>query len=156
MSLSIGERTVVSIHYTLKDEEGTVIDSSEGAEPLAYLHGAGNIIPGLEHALSGKSAGESLQVVVEPANGYGEYQADLLLVVPREAFQGVEDIEVGMAFTAQAADGSQRRIVVRDVEGDEVTIDANHELAGVDLHFSVEIVEVREATSEEVDHGHVH
>ncbi len=154
MSMPIGDRTVVSIHYTLKDEEGTVIDSSEGAEPLSYLHGAGNIIPGLEHALNGKTAGESLQVVVEPAHGYGEYQAELLQVVPREAFQGVEEIQPGMAFTAQAADGSQRRIVVRDVEGDDVTVDANHELAGVDLHFSVEVVDVREATSEEIDHGH--
>ena len=156
MSMPIGDRTVVSIHYTLKDEEGTVIDSSEGAEPLSYLHGAGNIIPGLEHALNGKTAGESLQVVVEPAHGYGEYQAELLQVVPREAFQGVEEIQPGMAFTAQAADGSQRRIVVCDVEGDDVTVDANHELAGVDLHFSVEVVDVREATSEEIDHGRAH
>ena len=156
MSLLIGDRTVVSIHYTLKDEEGTIIDSSEGAEPLSYLHGAGNIIPGLEHALLGKSAGQSLEVVVEPENGYGEYQAELLQVVPKAAFEGVDTIEVGMAFTAQAADGSQRRIVVRDVAGDEVTIDANHELAGVDLHFAVEVVEVREATQEEVDHGHAH
>lgn len=156
MSLLIGDRTVVSIHYTLKDDEGTIIDSSEGAAPLSYLHGAGNIIPGLEHALLGKTAGESLQVVVEPEHGYGEYQAELLQVVPRAAFEGVESIEVGMAFTAQASDGSQRRIVVRDVEGEDITIDANHELAGVDLHFSVEIVEVREATQEELDHGHAH
>lgn len=154
MSLLIGDRTVVRIHYTLKDEEGTIIDSSEGAEPLSYIHGAGHIIPGLEHALLGKTAGENLEVVVAPENGYGEYQAELLQVVPRAAFEGVDSIEVGMAFTAQAADGSQRRIVVRDVAGDEITIDANHELAGVDLHFAVEIVEVREATQEEMDHGH--
>lgn len=156
MSVSIGDRTVVSIHYTLKDEDGQVIDTSEGAEPLSYLHGAGNIIPGLENALSGKAAGDAFDVVVEPGQGYGEYQAELLQVVPRAAFEGVESIEPGMAFTAQAADGSQRRIVVREVEGDDVTVDANHELAGVDLHFSVEVVGVREATEDEVAHGHVH
>jgi FKBP-type peptidyl-prolyl cis-trans isomerase SlyD len=156
MSMLIGDGSVVSIHYTLKDEEGAVIDSSEGADPLSYLHGAGNIIPGLEHALVGKSAGESLEVVVEPQHGYGEYQAELLQVVPRSAFEGVDTIEPGMAFTAQAADGSQRRIVVRDVEGEEVTVDANHELAGMDLHFAVQVVEVREATEEEVAHGHAH
>lgn len=156
MSVSIGDRTVVSIHYTLKDEDGQVIDTSEGAEPLSYLHGAGNIIPGLENALSGKAAGDAFDVVVEPRQGYGEYQAELLQVVPRAAFEGVESIEPGMAFTAQAADGSQRRIVVREVEGDDVTVDANHELAGVDLHFSVEVVGVREATEDEVAHGHVH
>lgn len=156
MTLLVGDNMVVSIHYTLTDEEGAVIDSSDGAEPLKYLHGAGNIIPGLERALIGKTVGESLKVVVEPQFGYGEYQADLLQVVPRAAFEGVETIEVGMAFTAQAPDGSQRRIVVRDVSGDEITVDANHELAGVDLHFEVAVVEVRAASDEEVAHGHAH
>ncbi len=153
MTLLVGDNMVVSIHYTLKDEEGAVIDSSDGAEPLKYLHGAGNIIPGLERALVGKTAGESLNVVVEPHFGYGEYQAELLQVVPRAAFEGVTSIEVGMAFTAQAPDGTQRRIVVRDISGDDITVDANHELAGVDLHFAVSVVEVREASEEEVAHG---
>lgn len=156
MTLPIGDKTVVSIHYTLKDEGGAVIDSSEGAQPLSYLHGAGNIIPGLEQALTGKATGDSLDVVVEPQQGYGEYHTELLQVVPRSAFEGVESIEPGMAFTAQGSDGSQRRIVVKSVEGDDVTIDGNHELAGVDLHFSVEVVDVREATEEEVAHGHAH
>ena len=158
MSVSIGDNTVVSIHYTLKDEEGKVIDSSEGAEPLSYLHGRGNIIPGLEQALSGKSAGESLNVVVEPAQGYGEYHAELLQVVPVSAFEGVDEVKPGMAFTAQAADGSQRRIVVRDVDGEEVTVDANHELAGVDALLAAQPPPRRrpEATSEEIDHGHAH
>ena len=155
MSLAVADNMVVSIHYTLKDEEGTVIDSSEGAEPLTYLHGSGNIIPGLEHAMLGKAAGDSLQVVVEPGQGYGEYQAELLQVVPKSAFEGVEAIEVGMAFMAQTPDGSQRRIVVRDVDGDDVTVDGNHELAGVDLHFSVDIMSVREATAEERSQGQV-
>jgi FKBP-type peptidyl-prolyl cis-trans isomerase SlyD len=156
MTLPVNDNMVVSIHYTLTDEDGTVIDSSEGAEPLTYLHGAGNIIPGLERALIGKTSGESLKVVVEPQFGYGEYQAELLQVVPRAAFEGVDTVEVGMAFTAQAPDGAQRRIVVRDVDGEDITVDANHELAGVDLHFAVDVVEVREASEEEVAHGHAH
>ncbi len=154
MTLLVGENMVVSIHYTLTDEEGAVIDSSEGAEPLKYLHGAGNIIPGLERALVGKTAGESLKVVVEPAFGYGDYQAELLQVVPRAAFEGVEVVEVGMAFTAQSPDGTHRRIVVRDVSGDEITVDANHELAGVDLHFEVAVIEVREASDDERSNGY--
>lgn len=156
MTHPVGDATVVSIHYTLKDAEGTVIDSSEGADPLKYLHGAGNIIPGLESALVGKVEGDSVQVVVDPADGYGEYHAELVQVVPKGAFQGVDNVEVGMAFTAQGDDGSERRVVVRDIEGDNVTVDANHELAGVDLHFSVDIVEVRAATEEEKAHGHAH
>ena len=156
MSLPIGDDTVVSIHYTLTDQEGTVIDSSEGADPLTYLHGAGNIIPGLETALVGKVQGDSLKVVVDPAQGYGEYHAELVQVVPRSAFQGVDSVEVGMAFNAQAEDGSQRRIVVREVDGEDITVDGNHELAGIDLHFSVDVVDVREATAEEKSHGHAH
>ena len=156
MTLLVGDNTVVSIHYTLTDKEGTVIDSSDGSDPLKYLHGAGNIIPGLESALVGKTQGDALEVVVDAADGYGEYHAELVQVVPRAAFQGIDEVSVGMAFTAQAEDGSQRRVVVRDVEGDDVTVDANHELAGVDLHFAVEVVEVREASAEEKEHGHAH
>lgn len=156
MTLPVGDHTVVSIHYTLKDQEGTVIDSSSGAEPLTYLHGAGNIIPGLENALVGKKQGDSFHVVVEPVQGYGEYRTELVQVVPRAAFEGVDSLEVGMAFNAQASDGSQRRVVIREVEGDDVTVDGNHELAGVDLHFSVDVVDVRTATDEEKAHGHAH
>lgn len=156
MSLPIGDATIVSIHYKLTDTEGAVIDSSEGADPLKYLHGAGNIIPGLESALAGKTQGDSLQVVVSPDQGYGEHQPELVQVVPLSAFQGVDDVEVGMAFNAQGADGSERRIVVREVDGENITVDGNHELAGIDLHFSVDIVDVREATDEEKSHGHAH
>ena len=156
MSLPIGDETVVSIHYTLTNEEGDVIDSSEGSDPLTYLHGARNIIPGLESALVGKAPGDSLKVVVEPDQGYGEYQAELLQEVPMAAFEGVDKVEAGMVFNAQAADGSQRRIVVREVEDDKVTIDGNHELAGVQLHFAVDVVDVRTATDEEKEHGHAH
>ena len=156
MSLLIGDKLVVSIHYTLTDNEGNVLDSSEGAEPLTYLHGAGNIIPGLEKALVGKVEGDTQQVTVQPAEGYGEVMSELMQTVDKAAFQGVESVEVGMSFEAQTSDGSVQHIVVSKVDGDQVTVDANHPLAGVVLNFDVEIVSVREATEEEIAHGHVH
>ena len=156
MSLLIGENLVVSMHYTLTDDTGKVLDSSEGSEPLAYLHGKGSIIPGLERELVGKVAGDSLQVRVEPADGYGEIEKELIHKVEKASFQGVDTVEVGMQFEAQAPDGSVQHIVVKKVEDDIVTIDANHPLAGVVLHFDVEIIGVREATEEEIAHGHVH
>ncbi|WP_420820768.1 FKBP-type peptidyl-prolyl cis-trans isomerase [Seongchinamella unica] len=152
----IGDKAVVTIHYKLTDNSGAIIDSSEGAEPLAYLHGAGNIIPGLENALVGKTAGATLQVAIAPEEGYGEVHPQLIETVPREAFQGIDQIEPGMAFEAQGSDGQARRIVVREVNGDEIIIDGNHPLAGVELNFDVEVVSVREASEEEIAHGHVH
>lgn len=156
MSLLIGDNLVVSMHYKLTDEGGIVIDSSEGAEPLAYLHGAGNIIPGLEKALVGKVAGDSMTVTVQPEEGYGVVQPELIQAVNREAFQGVDTIEPGMAFEAKGPDGATQRIVICEVGDEQVTVDANHPLAGVVLQFDVEVVEVREASEEEVAHGHVH
>lgn len=153
--MQIAERCVVSFHYTLKNDQGEVLDSSAGAEPLAYLHGAGNIIPGLEKALSGKTAGEKLQVRIEPAEGYGERDEQLVQEVPRRAFQGVSDIQPGMSFSAQGANGPLRVIVTR-IAGDMVTVDGNHPLAGEPLNFDVEIATVRAASEEEVTHGHVH
>jgi len=156
MSLMIGKNSVVSMHYKLTDNEGTVIDSSEGAEPLNYLHGAGNIIPGLENALTGKTEGATLQVTVEPVDGYGEVIPELLQTVDVGVFQGVETVEPGMSFEAQAADGAIQRIVVKEVDGQNVIIDANHPLAGVTLNFDVEVLTIRDATEEEIAHGHVH
>jgi FKBP-type peptidyl-prolyl cis-trans isomerase SlyD len=156
MSLLIGENLVVSMHYTLTDDDNNILDTSEGAEPLAYLHGAGNIIPGLENALVGKSEGDSVQVRVEPAEGYGEVIPELIQAVDRAMFEGVESVEVGMAFEAQGPDGSVQRILVKEVVGDEVTIDANHPLAGIALNFDVKIVKIRESTEEEIAHGHAH
>jgi len=144
------------MHYKLTDDDGNVLDSSEGSEPLAYLHGVGGIIPGLEKALVGKVEGDSLQVRVEPAKGYGEVMPDLIQTVEREAFQDAEPIEVGMEFQAQTPDGPVQHIVVKKVDDHEVIVDANHPLAGVVLHFNIEIVGVREATEEEVAHGHAH
>ncbi len=156
MSLPIGENRVVSIHYTLTDGEGKVLDSSEGAEPLAYLHGRGNIIPGLENALVGKSEGDVLHVKVEPSEGYGEVNPDMIQVFARDVFQGVDEIEVGMTFDAEGPDGSRYSLLVTKIEGDDITVDGNHPLAGVELNFDVKIVDVREATPEELAHGHAH
>lgn len=156
MSLLIGDNLVVIMHYKLTDDQGAVLDSSEGADPLTYLHGAGNIITGLESALVGKTVGDALRVRVEPEDGYGLPQPTLIQAVPKAAFNGVDTIEVGMTFVAQGENGASQRIVVKEVGDDEVTIDANHPLAGVALNFDVQIVAVREATAEEIAHGHAH
>ena len=154
--LLIGNNLVVSMHYELTDDKGNKLDSSKDSKPLSFLHGAGNIIPGLEKALTGKVEGASFKVKVEPAEGYGEVVPELIQTVEKSVFQGVETIEAGMAFESQGPDGGKQHIVVTKVDGDRVTIDGNHPLAGMVLNFDVEIVSVREATAEETSHGHVH
>ena len=156
MPLLISNNQVVYMHYKLTDDEGNLLGSTDGSEPLAYLNGAGNIVAGLEKELEGKAEGDSLQVRIEPEEGYGEVVPDLVQTVERAAFQGVDSVEEGMMFEAQAPSGSTQRIIVKKVDGDKVTVDANHPLAGVALNFDVQIVDVREATQEEVAHGHVH
>ena len=156
MSSLIGENSVATVKYTLTDDAGKVLDSSDGSKPMVYLHGAGSIVPGLEKALVGKGAGESLKVRVEPAEAYGEVIPNGIKTIERSAFEGVDVVEVGMAFEAQAPDGTEQHIVVTKVEGDAVTIDINHPLAGVALNFDIKILSVREATKEELDHGHTH
>jgi len=154
--MQIEPKKAVYIDYTLTNEAGDVIDSSEGQPPLAYLHGYNNIIPGLERALEGKKAGDELDVTVEPQDGYGEYSVELVAVVPRSAFQGVDQLEAGMQFHASAPDGGTQVVVVRSVEGDDVTVDGNHPLAGQRLNFKVKVADVRDATAEEIAHGHIH
>jgi FKBP-type peptidyl-prolyl cis-trans isomerase SlyD len=154
--MQISLHSVVSMHYTLTDDQGNIIDSSAGAEPLVFLHGAGNIIAGLENALLGKQAGDKLDVRVVPEEGYGPIDEDLIQQVPHTMFDGVESIEPGMTFQAQDQSGYIQRVTVTAVADDLVTIDSNHPLAGQNLNFSVEIVEVRLATEEESEHGHVH
>jgi FKBP-type peptidyl-prolyl cis-trans isomerase SlyD len=153
--MQIAVNCVAYIHYTLKDDSGAVIDSSAGGEPLAYLHGAGNIVPGLEKALDGKQAGEKLSVKVAPEEGYGVRDEALVQQVPRRSFQGVRDLKAGMQFQAQTAQGPVA-VTVTKVQGDMITVDGNHALAGVTLNFEVEVAKVREATAEELMHGHVH
>lgn len=152
---TIRKDCAVTFHYTLKDDDGNVIDQSQEGQPLAYLHGHQNIIPGLEKQLEGKSAGDKVQATVEPKEAYGEYLDEAVQEVPRDNFQGVDNIEVGMQFQSQA-DDQVMLVTVKDVNDDTVTVDANHPLAGKRLHFDVEIADVRAATSEELDHGHVH
>jgi FKBP-type peptidyl-prolyl cis-trans isomerase SlyD len=153
--MQVAKDKVVAIDYTLTDDGGTVLDTSQGREPLVYLHGAGNIIPGLEKALEGKQAGDQMDVRVAAAEAYGERNPELSQDVPKEMFQGVDNIEEGMRFQAQTSAGVQV-VTVTKVEGDTVTVDGNHPLAGKPLNFDVKVVEVRDASGEELEHGHVH
>jgi FKBP-type peptidyl-prolyl cis-trans isomerase SlyD len=153
--MQISENSVVSFHYTLTDKDGLTIDSSLGGTPLTYLHGVGQIVPGLEFALLGKTAGESFDVEVSAEEGYGERHDFMVQQVPREAFQGVDVIETGMQFQAQTPQGGMT-VTVTAVDDTTVTVDGNHPLAGQTLFFAVEVVSVRDATEEEKAHGHVH
>lgn len=153
--MQIADRHVAQFHYTLTNDQGEVIDSSSGHEPLTYLHGKGNIVPGLEKALAGKMTGDKLKVSVPPDEGYGLLQPALIQVVPRTSFQGVADIKAGMRFTAETEHGPLM-VRVTQVTDDNITVDGNHELAGQTLHFEIEVTDVREASVEEVLHGHVH
>lgn len=153
--MKIGKNTVVTIDYKLTNAQGEVIDSSEGGPPLPYLHGAGNIIPGLEAALEGKDTGDAIVATIPPEAGYGEHDDDLVQAVPRDRFDSVEQIAVGMEFQART-DAGVHVVRVVAVDDETVTVDANHALAGETLNFDVKVVDVREATEEEIEHGHVH
>ncbi len=153
--MKVANDKVVVIDYTLKNDAGEIIDSSEGAGPLAYLHGKGNIIPGLEEALEGKEAGDEVQASIAPEKAYGERHENMKQAVPRELFAGIDTIEVGMQFQSETDDGPIMVTVV-EVADDMITVDGNHPLAGVNLNFDVKVREVRDATEEELAHGHVH
>ena len=152
--MNVSQNSVVAFHYSVSDEEGVQLDSSSGKAPLTYLHGANNIIKGLERALEGKTTGESLQVTIPPEDAYGEHMDALVENVPKDAF-GDNQVEVGMRFEAQTNQGPIS-VVVTEVQDDSVTVDGNHPLAGKSLTFDVTIEDIREATEEEVEHGHVH
>lgn len=153
--MTITQDSAVTIHYTLKDDAGEIMDSSVSAEPLIYLHGHGNLVPGLERELEGKEAGDTLNVTLSPADGYGEYDKSLVQQVPRRALEGIPNIRVGLRLQTQTSDGP-RTVIVKNIIGDMVTLDANHPLAGKTLSFEIEIVDVRQATEEELSHGHAH
>lgn len=153
--MQVQENKVVGIHYTLKNDAGDILDSSKGRDPLQFLCGKGNIISGLENALEGKNTGDTVNVTIEPEEGYGPHRQELVQQVPKSAFKGVDDLEVGMRFQAQTEQGALP-IKVVGIENDTVTVDANHELAGERLHFDVQVESVREPTDEELSHGHVH
>ncbi|CAG1023028.1 FKBP-type peptidyl-prolyl cis-trans isomerase SlyD [Patescibacteria group bacterium] len=149
--MQVANNTAVSIHYTLTNDDGETLDSSIGSDALVYLHGTGNIIAGLEQALNGKNIGDKFNVRIEAADAYGEFMEERIQVVPSSLFQGIDQLEVGMQFHADVG-----IITIIDIEGDEITIDGNHPLAGQALTFDVEVIGVREATADELAHGHIH
>jgi FKBP-type peptidyl-prolyl cis-trans isomerase SlyD len=153
--MQIDKNKVVSINYTLTDDKGKVLDSSEGKAPLTYLHGSGTIIPGLENALQNLAPGQALKISVPPEQGYGVRNEQLVQPIPREKFGTVTDIQPGMQFQAQSQAGTHVVTVVSS-DPQTVTIDANHPLAGETLNFDVRVLEVRDATQDEISHGHVH
>ena len=153
--MEIASNRVVLIHYTLTNDAGETLDSSAGRDPLAYLHGKGNLIPGLEAELLGHVAGDRMNVRIKPADGYGEVDPNLVHDIPRSAFRDVSGIQVGMRFQTQGPRGPQV-VVVTEVSDATIRVDANHPLAGQHLNFAVEITEVRAASDEELAHGHVH
>ena len=155
--MQIRAQSVVTIGYTLKNDAGEVLDSSDGADPLTYLQGGGNIVPGLERALEGKGAGDKLSVVLAPEDAYGARDESLKTTIPVRQVQ-VQDrsqIKVGERYRAWLADGA-RVVMVTAIDGSQVSVDGNHPLAGMTLHFEVYVVEVRKATAQELSHGHVH
>ncbi|MCA9320733.1 MAG: peptidylprolyl isomerase [Planctomycetes bacterium] len=152
----VAEGKVVSIHYTLTLDDGREVDTSRGREPLNYLHGASNIVPGLEKKLNGTKAGESLTAKVSPEEGYGPRYSDAIQSIPREQMPPGVEIEPGMQLAAEGPGGTPMVLHVTEVHDDTVTVDLNHPLAGETLHFAVEVVSIRDATPEEKEHGHVH
>jgi FKBP-type peptidyl-prolyl cis-trans isomerase SlyD len=153
--MKVSDNAVISIDYILKDDNGNIIDQSEKSDPLVYLHGASNIIPGLESALSGKAVGEEISVRVAPEEAYGVRDDAKKQAVPRNMF-GDEEIAVGAQYHAQGPDGQHLTVTVVSVSDEEIVVDGNHPLAGMHLNFDVTVVEIRDATKEELEHGHVH
>ena len=148
--MTIQKNNVVAINYNLQGDDGNVIDSTQGGQPLEYIHGNNFLLPKLEEQLEGKQQGDSFSAVLSPADGYGEYDETLLVELPREDFETDMPVEVGMQFQAMTSTGPQI-VKIAKISGDTITVDANHELAGQTLHFEVQVVSVREATQEELD-----
>ena len=153
--MQISNNSVVTLNYTLKNDQGEILDESQDGSFL-YMHGAGGIIPGLESQLEGKSAGDTFTAHIEPADGYGERDDSMVQVVPRDMFDKEHPIEVGTQFHAESPEGDMLTVTVTKIEGDDITVDGNHPLAGIALNFDVKIADIREASAEEIEHGHVH
>ena len=154
--MSITKNSVVSIHYTLKNDNGDIIDKSEENNPLSFIFGIGSIIAGLEKELLGKVVGDNFDTRIDPKEGYGERRDELIQVVPKQDLGDIEDLQEGMQLQGQSENGDVMIFTVAKVDGDNSTLDANHPLAGGARNCSVEVVAIREATQEELDHGHVH
>ena len=153
--MQVEKNKVVAIDYTLKDDNGEVLDSSAGRQPLCFIQGVGNLIPGVENALEGKSAGERLEITVPPETGYGVRDDSLVMSIEREKFGEVEDLKEGLRFRMDTPDGPMI-FTVLNIGDTEVQVDGNHPLSGMMLNFDITVQSVRDATSEELDHGHVH
>jgi FKBP-type peptidyl-prolyl cis-trans isomerase SlyD len=153
--MKITEKMAVSIHYVLTDGAGTELDNSRNEKPMVYLHGTGQIISGLEKALYEKSVGDKFKVTIAPEDAYGERRDDMEQVVPMSMFEGMDNVEEGMQFHADASQGVDV-VTVTKVDGDNITIDGNHPLAGVALTFDVEVMDIRPATEDELSHNHIH
>ncbi|MEM9102410.1 MAG: peptidylprolyl isomerase [Pseudomonadota bacterium] len=153
--MNISENKVVSIYYTLTNDAGELLDQSTENEPLQYLHGYGNLIVGLEKALDGRKPGDKFEARIAAQEAYGEFDEALLQDVPLEAFEQVEDLQVGMQFQAEDNEGENVIVTVKEIQDKHVVIDSNHPLAGVDLNFVVEVTDIREATPEEIESGHL-
>lgn len=153
--MKIDNKKVVAIHYTLTDNNGQVIDTSDGSDPLHYLHGYGNIIPGLEEALTGKISGDKISVAIPPEKAYGVYNENDKIQANKSQFEGIDDIKVGMDIQTRTDQGV-KMYRVEKIFGDTVILDGNHALAGETLNFAVEIMDIRDASDEELEHGHVH
>lgn len=155
--MKIAQNRVVQMHYKLTDEEGRTIDTSEGRDPLAYIQGIGNVIPGLEDALEGKSKGDKLEVTIAPEDGYGNRNEEMVQTVPKSGFkaEGDEQLIAGMQVQIETNNGPSIAMVTK-IEDENVFLDLNHPLAGVTLNFDIEVVDVRASTDEEIEHGHVH
>lgn len=153
--MKIQTNTVVTLNYTLKNSAGEILDTSEGREPLVYLHGVGGLIPGLEAELEGKEKGNSFNAVIAPENAYGKRSDDLLHVVPKSGFQGDEEMQIGMQVQLETEQGPAIA-TISEIEGENVTLDLNHPLADMELHFAIDVMDLRDATEDEISHGHVH
>ncbi|WP_028972525.1 FKBP-type peptidyl-prolyl cis-trans isomerase [Spirochaeta cellobiosiphila] len=153
--MKIADKAVAYLEFELKSETGEVLDSSSDHGPIAYIHGMGNLVPGLEKALEDKSAGDKIDIKLEPKEGYGIYNEELVQDVPKDYLKEIPDLAVGMELEGETEEGIQI-VYVKEIGEDTITIDGNHPLAGKTLEFHVEVVSVREATSEEIEHGHVH
>ncbi len=152
----IAKDKVVELAYSLTDSEGEVLDQSDASDPFLYLHGAEQIVPGLENALAGLKVGDKKKVTVQPEEGYGEFNEDLRLTVKKAQFPSDAELEEGLEFETTLNDGTPAIFTVVEIEGDQVTVDGNHPLAGETLHFDVEVLSVRDATADELTHGHAH
>lgn len=153
--MKITKNVVPSIAYQVRTQDGVLVDEAPVEQPLEYLHGHNNLVIGLENALEGKAVGDTFEVRVKPEEAYGEYNENMVQRVPKDVFMGVDELEVGMRFIADT-DLGPLPVVITEVDGDEVVVDGNHMLAGQELLFSVEVVATREATLEEIAHGHIH